>query len=107
MPRLIDEPVSLKTTNGSANRVKELPRLEMVWPSQKRPKSPDGSQLRQPFVSALMSAFWRAGPTPARALPEAVSPVRRTTVPRPGTTLAAASSPAVDRDLACQVRPGG
>jgi hypothetical protein len=37
------EPVRLKTSRGRAKKVKELPRLEMVWPSQNRPKSPDSS----------------------------------------------------------------
>src|SRR4029453_10478874 len=57
MPRLMGEPVSLNTSSGRAKKVKELPRLEMVWPSQKRPKSPESSQLRRPFASAVMSAI--------------------------------------------------
>src|SRR4029453_9680030 len=68
MPRLIGEPVSLKPSRGRAKKVKELPRLEMVWPSQKRPKSPDSSQFRRPLAWAVMAAFWRAGPAPARPL---------------------------------------
>src|SRR5918993_1495861 len=59
MPRLIGEPVRLNTSRGSANIVKELPRLEIVWPSQKRPKSPDSSQLRRPLARAVMAAFWQ------------------------------------------------
>src|SRR3712207_507937 len=68
MPRLMGEPVSLNTSRGRAKKVKELPRLEMVWPSQKRPKSSDNSQLRRPLVPAVIAAFWPAGPTAARPL---------------------------------------
>ena len=56
-PRLIGEPVSLKTSRGSAKNVKELPRLEMVWPTQKRPKSPESSQGRRPAVPVVMPAI--------------------------------------------------
>src|SRR6266487_3644693 len=39
MPRFTGEPVSLNTSRGSANRVKELPSWEIVWPAKKRQKS--------------------------------------------------------------------
>src|SRR5215467_5303648 len=39
MPRSRAEPVSLKTSSGSANRVIELPRFEIVWPAQNFQKS--------------------------------------------------------------------
>src|SRR5215208_5868392 len=39
-PRFRGEPVSLNTNRGRANNVKELPRLEMVCPTQNRQKSP-------------------------------------------------------------------
>jgi hypothetical protein len=37
-------------------------------PSQKRPKSPETSQLRRPLACAVIAAFWPAGPTPARVM---------------------------------------
>src|SRR5918999_6521978 len=61
MPRLIGEPVRLNTSKGSANIVKELPRLEIVWPSQKRPKSPDSSQLRRRVGSGVTAPILAAG----------------------------------------------
>jgi hypothetical protein len=56
-PRFSGEPVSLNTSSGSANSVNELPRLEIVCPSQNRPKSPESSQRRLPVVSAVMAAI--------------------------------------------------
>src|SRR6266508_4157163 len=54
-PRFSGEPVSLNTSSGSANSVNELPRLEIVCPSQNSPKSPDSSQPRRPSVPVVMT----------------------------------------------------
>jgi hypothetical protein len=68
MPRLMGEPVSLNTSSGRAKKVKELPRLEMVWPSQKRPKSPDNSQPRRPLASEVMPAILACRPDTGQAI---------------------------------------
>jgi hypothetical protein len=44
--------------------------LEMVWPSQKRPKSPDHSQLRRPSVSAVIIAILACPPDTGQAISE-------------------------------------
>src|SRR6266540_7236529 len=67
-PRLSGEPVSLKTSSGSASIVTELPRLETVWPAQNLRKSA-GIRRAGRVVSALI-----ASPTQRRGRPRALAP---------------------------------